>query len=162
MVYNVPVNIMQSNPRHLNEQEWAGVRLEYETSTERPTLRELADKHHISRSTIFKRAAREKWKQNATVVEAARKQIIKKMEANLEAATTEAAQLVAKRSSKIYSPGFNVKKKSMSNAPSRWEDAESNESKSCGTVTSRTILSLNHSQRRLWIGTTISFGAISD
>jgi hypothetical protein len=60
-------------------------------------LRELADKHRISRSTIFKRAARERWKQNATVVEAARKQIVKKMEAKLEAATSEAAQLVARQ-----------------------------------------------------------------
>ena len=54
--------------RSLNEQEWADVRLEYETSVERPTLRELADKHRISRSTIFKRAAREKWKQNAVLM----------------------------------------------------------------------------------------------
>jgi DNA-binding transcriptional regulator YhcF (GntR family) len=84
-------------PRRLTEQEWADVRLEYETSAERPTLRELADKHQISRSTIFKRAAREKWKQNAILVEATRKQIVKKMEANLEAATSEAAQLVAKQ-----------------------------------------------------------------
>jgi DNA-binding transcriptional regulator YhcF (GntR family) len=88
---------MQSNQRHLNDQEWAGVRLEYETNTERPTLRELADKHQISRSTIFKRAAREKWKQNAVLVEATRKQIVKKMEAKMEAATSEAAQLVAKQ-----------------------------------------------------------------
>jgi hypothetical protein len=83
-------------PRHLNEQEWADVRVEYETSPERPTLRQLADKQGVSRSTIFKRAAREKWKQNAAVVEATRKQIVKKMEAKLEAATTEAAQLVAR------------------------------------------------------------------
>ncbi len=94
---NVRANIMQSNPRHLNDQEWAGVRLEYETNTERPTLRELADKHQISRSTIFKRAAREKWKQNAVLVEATRKQIVKKMEAKMEGATSEAAQLVAKQ-----------------------------------------------------------------
>jgi hypothetical protein len=79
-------------PRHLNAQEWDEVRLEYETSRERPTLRQLADKHGVSRSRIFKRAAREKWTQNAKVVEAARKQIVKKM----EAATSEAAQLVAK------------------------------------------------------------------
>ena len=79
--------------RPLNEQKWADVRLEYETSTERPTLRELADKHQISRSTIFKRAAREKWKQNAILAEATTKQIDRKM----EAATSEAAQLVAKQ-----------------------------------------------------------------
>jgi DNA-binding transcriptional regulator YhcF (GntR family) len=85
------------NPRKRNEQEWAEVRLEYETSNERPTLRELADKHRISRSTIFKRAAREKWKQNAALVEATRKQLVKKMEAQMEAATSETAQLVAKQ-----------------------------------------------------------------
>jgi DNA-binding transcriptional regulator YhcF (GntR family) len=83
-------------PRHLNAQEWDEVRLEYETSRERPTLRQLADKHRLSRSTVFKRAAREHWKQNATIVDAARKQIVKKMEATMEAATSEAAQLVAK------------------------------------------------------------------
>src|SRR2546425_171244 len=88
---------MSVSVRRLNEQQWADVRLEYETSTERPTLRELADKHQISRSTIFKRAAREKWKQNAILVEAARKQIVTKMEAKLEAATSEAAELVAKQ-----------------------------------------------------------------
>jgi hypothetical protein len=84
-------------PRHLTQQEWADVRLEYETRPERPTLRRLADKHGVSRSTIFKRAAREKWKQNAALVEATRKQIVQKMEAKMEAATTEAAQLVAKQ-----------------------------------------------------------------
>ena len=46
-------------PRHLNAQEWGEVRLEYETSRERPTLRQLADKHRLSRSTVFKKAARE-------------------------------------------------------------------------------------------------------
>lgn len=80
--------------RHLDQQEWAKVRLEYETSPEGPTLRELADKHEASRSTIFKRAAREKWKQNAALMEAARKQIVQKMEARMEGATSEAAQLV--------------------------------------------------------------------
>jgi len=84
-------------PRQLNRPEWAQLRLEYETSAERPTLRELADKHGLSRSTIFKRAAREKWKQNAALVEATRKQIVKKMEARLEAETTEVAQLAAKQ-----------------------------------------------------------------
>lgn len=83
--------------RHLQPEQWDQVRIEYETSPERPTLRELADKHRISRSTIFKRAAREKWKQNAALVEATRKQIVGKMEADLEAATGEAAQLVAKQ-----------------------------------------------------------------
>jgi DNA-binding transcriptional regulator YhcF (GntR family) len=83
--------------RPLNEQQWADVGLDYETSAHRPTLRELADKHRISRSTIFKRAAREKWKQNAILVAAARKQIVKKMEAKLEAATSEGVQLVAKQ-----------------------------------------------------------------
>jgi hypothetical protein len=84
-------------PRQLNWPEWAQLRLEYETSAERPTLRELADKHGLSRSTIFKRAAREKWKQNAALVEATRKQIIEKMEARMEIATTEAADLAAKQ-----------------------------------------------------------------
>jgi AcrR family transcriptional regulator len=82
-------------PRQLNRPEWAQLRLEYETSAERPTLRELADKHGLSRSTIFKRAAREKWKQNAALVEATRKQIVEKLEAKMETATTEVAQLVA-------------------------------------------------------------------
>jgi hypothetical protein len=50
----------------------ADARIEYETSPERPALRQLADKHGVSRSTIFKRAAREKWKQNAALVEATR------------------------------------------------------------------------------------------
>jgi len=84
-------------PRQLNRPEWAQLRLEYEMSAERPTLRELADKHGLSRSTIFKRAAREKWKQNAALVEATRKQIVKKMEARMEIATTEAADLAAKQ-----------------------------------------------------------------
>jgi hypothetical protein len=83
-------------PRHLNEQEWDEVRLEYETSRERPTLRQLAVKHDVSVSTVFKRAAREKWKHNATLVEAAKKQIIEKVDASLEAATTEAAQVAVK------------------------------------------------------------------
>jgi DNA-binding transcriptional regulator YhcF (GntR family) len=73
------------------------VRLEYETSLERPTLRQLADKHGISRSTIFKRAAREHWKQNATLIESARQQIVRKMEAQLEAETAEVAQVAAKQ-----------------------------------------------------------------
>ena len=84
-------------PRHLNAQEWGEVRLEYETSRERSTLRQLADKHGVSRSTIFKRAAREKWKQNAALVEATRKQIVEKMEARLQAEITEVAQLTAKQ-----------------------------------------------------------------
>jgi DNA-binding transcriptional regulator YhcF (GntR family) len=84
-------------PRHLNEQEWNQVRLEYETSPERPSLRQLADKHCISRSTIFKRAAREGWKQNAVIVDATRQQIVRKMEAKLEAEVDEVAQLAAKQ-----------------------------------------------------------------
>ena len=80
-------------PRHLNQREWADVRLEHETSSARPTLRQLAERYCISRSTIFKRAARENWKQNAAVVEAARKQIVQKMEAKMEAATSELAQV---------------------------------------------------------------------
>jgi hypothetical protein len=84
-------------PRHLNAQEWDEVRLEYETSPDRPTLRQLADKHRLSRSTVFKKAAREHWKQNAAVVETMRKQIVKKMEARIEIATTEAADLAAKQ-----------------------------------------------------------------
>jgi len=84
-------------PRHLNAQEWDEVRLEYETSRERPTLRQLADKHRLSCSTVFKKAAREHWKQNAAVVETMRKQIVKKMEARMEIATTEAADLAAKQ-----------------------------------------------------------------
>ena len=47
-------------------------------------MRELADKYFLSRSTIFKRAAREHWKQNATLVEATRKQIVQKLEAKME------------------------------------------------------------------------------
>jgi len=85
------------NSRHLDQQAWANLRLEYETSSARPTLRELADQHAVPRSTIFKRAAREKWKQNAALVEATRKQIVKKMEARMEMATTEAADLAAKQ-----------------------------------------------------------------
>jgi len=84
-------------PRQLNRPEWAQLRLEHETSDARPTLRELADKHGLSRSTIFKRAAREKWKQNAALVEATRKQIVEKMEARMEIATTEVVQLVAEQ-----------------------------------------------------------------
>ena len=84
-------------PRHLNAQEWDEVRLEYETSRDRPTLRQLANKHRLSRSTVFKKAAREHWKQNAAVVETMRKQIVKKMEARMEIATTEAADLAAKQ-----------------------------------------------------------------
>jgi hypothetical protein len=83
-------------PRRLNQQEWAGLRLEYETSPNRPTLRQLADKDGLSRSTIFKRAAREHWRQNAAVVESARQQIVQKMEAKLEAETAEVAQVAAK------------------------------------------------------------------
>jgi len=73
------------------------VRLEYETSPERPTLRQLADNHGLSRSTVFKRAAREHWKQNAAVVETMRKQIVEKKEARMETATTEVVQLVAEQ-----------------------------------------------------------------
>jgi hypothetical protein len=74
-------------PRHLNEQEWTQVRLEYESSPGRPTLRELVDKHGVSRSTIFKRAARKNWKRNSAVVNAARRQVLAKVEARLEAET---------------------------------------------------------------------------
>ena len=84
-------------PRHLNAQEWDEVRLEYETSPERPTLRELADKRRVSRSTIFKRAARGQWKQDAVIVDTARKQIVEKIKARMEIATTEAADLAAKQ-----------------------------------------------------------------
>ncbi len=83
-------------PRHLNAQEWDEVRLEYETSRDRPTLRQLADKHRLSCSTVFKKAAREHWKQNAALVDTARKQIVQKMEASLEAKAAEAAELAAK------------------------------------------------------------------
>jgi DNA-binding transcriptional regulator YhcF (GntR family) len=83
--------------RTLSEGEWTAVRLEYETGNDRLSLRELADKHGISRSTIFKRAARENWEQNAALVAATRKQIVQKMEAKMEAATSEAAELVAKQ-----------------------------------------------------------------
>ena len=83
--------------RHLPPEQWDQVRLEYETSPERPTLRQLADRHNVSRSTIFKRAAREKWKQNAALVEATRKQMAEKLEAKMETATTEVVQLVAKQ-----------------------------------------------------------------
>jgi hypothetical protein len=81
---------------HLEPEQWDQVRFEYETSPERPTLRGLADKHRVSRSTIFKRAAREHWKQNAALVDTARKQIVQKMEASLEAKAAEAAELAAK------------------------------------------------------------------
>jgi DNA-binding transcriptional regulator YhcF (GntR family) len=84
-------------PRHLSQQEWDQVRLEYETDSVRPTLRQLADKHGISRSTIFKRAAREHWKQNATLIEATRQQIVQKMEAKLEAEVDEVAHVAAKQ-----------------------------------------------------------------
>jgi hypothetical protein len=83
--------------RHLNPQEWAEVRLEYEASSARPTLRQLADKRGVSRSTIFKRAAREHWKQNATLIESTRQQIIEKMEAKLEAEVDEVAHVAAKQ-----------------------------------------------------------------
>src|SRR5689334_13573979 len=83
--------------RHLNAQEWAEVRLECEASSTRPTLRQLADKHGISRSTIFKRAAREHWKQSAAIVEATRQQIVQKMEAKLEAEVNEVAHVAAKQ-----------------------------------------------------------------
>jgi DNA-binding transcriptional regulator YhcF (GntR family) len=82
---------------HLQPEQWDQVRFEYETSPERPTLRGLADKHRVSRSTIFKRAAREHWKQNATLIESTRQQIIQKMEAKLEAEVDEVAQLAAKQ-----------------------------------------------------------------
>ena len=85
------------NSRHLDQQAWANLRLEYETSSVRPTLRELADQHAVPRSTIFKRAAREKWKQNAALVEATRKQIVEKMEARLQDEITDVAQLAAKQ-----------------------------------------------------------------
>jgi hypothetical protein len=97
-------------PRHLNAQEWDEVRLEYETSPERPTLRRLADKHRLLRSTIFKRAAREKWKHNATLVEAAMKQIIEKVDASLEAATTEAAQVAVKEMTAQLQPWIEQEK----------------------------------------------------
>jgi hypothetical protein len=84
-------------PRHLNPQEWANLRLQYETSVERPTLRQLADKHCVSRSTVFKRASREHWKQNAAIVEATRRQIVEKMEAHLEVEAGEVAQVAAKQ-----------------------------------------------------------------
>ena len=83
--------------RRLNQQQWSKVRLEYETSVERPTLRQLAEKVGVSVSTIFKRAAREHWKQNAALVDAARQQIAQKMEASLEAKAAEAAELAAKQ-----------------------------------------------------------------
>jgi DNA-binding transcriptional regulator YhcF (GntR family) len=72
-----------------------GFRHDVQEMVRSPTLRQLADKHGISRSTIFKRAAREHWKQNAALVEATRKQIVEKLEAKMETATTEVAQLVA-------------------------------------------------------------------
>ena len=74
-------------PRHPDQEQWADLRLEYETATERPTLRALADKYGVSLSTLFKRSAREHWKRNADFVEATRKQIVKKMEARTEMAT---------------------------------------------------------------------------
>ena len=97
-------------PRHLNAQEWDEVRLEYETSRERPTLRQLADKHRLSRSTVFKKAAREKWKHNVTLVEAAKKQIIEKVDASLEAATTEAAQVAVKEMMAQLQPWIEYQK----------------------------------------------------
>ena len=69
----------------------------YETSPDRPTFHVLADEHDVSRSTIFKRAARERREQNAAPVDAARQQIVQKMEASLEAKAAEAAELAAIR-----------------------------------------------------------------
>ena len=83
-------------PRHLRTQEWDQVTTRVRNEPERPTLRQLAVKHDVSVSTVFKRSAREKWKHNATLVEAAKKQIIEKVDASLEAATTEAAQVAVK------------------------------------------------------------------
>jgi hypothetical protein len=76
--FELMIQFSNVKPRHLNQQEWADLRLEYEMSPERPKLRQLADKHRLSRSTIFKKAAREHWKQNAAVLETMRKQIVKK------------------------------------------------------------------------------------
>ena len=50
----------------------------------------------MSRSTIFKRAAREHWRHNATLVESTRQQIVQKMEAKLEAEVDEVAHVAAK------------------------------------------------------------------
>jgi predicted DNA-binding protein YlxM (UPF0122 family) len=142
------------NPRRLTEQGWTDVRLEYETDPNRISLRELADKYHISRSTIFKRAARERWKQNAALVEAARKQIVQKMEAKIAAATTEAAQLVTKQVVEELRPWIEREKSEHIRGPLLWENVDSNELESCGTAKNQLTQNPKALRRRAWINTT--------
>ena len=114
------------------------MRLEYETSPERPTLRQLADKHRFSRSTVFKKAARQHWKQNAALVEATRKQIVEKMEARMEMATTEVVQLVAEQVMADLQPWIEQEKAKHVRRIVNTNEALS-ASKRCGTKTNRIV-----------------------
>src|SRR5437667_6050693 len=142
--------------------DWSEIRTTYETT--RTTLREVADRFGISFSTTMKRAAREKWKKPGSVIVEARKKST--------AQSTKSWKRPPKRWKQRFrkwqkiplpslNPGLSSRRRITFARSCKQAGAESNESKSCGTATSRTILSLNHSRRRLWIDTTISFGAIS-
>jgi signal recognition particle subunit SEC65 len=142
--------------------DWSEVRTTYETT--RTTLREIADRFGISFSTTMKRAAREKWKKPGSVIVEARKKIdgainkiVEETAQKMEAAVEEMAENTLAE----LNPGLSSRRRITFAGSCKQAGAESNASKSCGTATSRTILSLNHSRRRLWIDTTISFGAIS-
>ena len=110
------------NSRHLDRQAWANLRLEYETSSARPTLRELADKHAVPRSTIFKRAAREKWKQNAALVEATRKQIAGKMEA--EQVMADLQPWIEQEKAKHVRRIVNIAKRGFERIEKVWDENE--------------------------------------
>src|SRR5437773_1439811 len=82
-------------PRHLNQQQWAHLRLEYETATERRCVHWPTNTGSPFQRFLSGLPAK-KWKHNATLVEAAKKQIVEKVDASLKAATTEAAQIAVK------------------------------------------------------------------
>ena len=150
------------NSRHLVQQAWANLRLEYETSSARPTLRELADQHAVPRSTIFKRAAREKWKQNAALVEATRKQIVEKMEARMEIATTEAADLAAKQFMAELQPWIEREKAEHVRELFGWQSAASSELRDCGMNKRPLIVSRKALLPRRWTNMMRLSGAISE
>lgn len=79
----------------MKREEWALVRIRYETST--LSLRNLARELGISESTMLKRAAREKWHQGAELISKAREQLSAKTSEALSVATSKAADFAAQQ-----------------------------------------------------------------
>jgi len=89
----------QGQSRHVPERNWPALRAEYET-TPKLSLRQLALKHGISRSTMFLRSRSEHWRKPANIVRAA-----------IRDALAEASDLAQARVTDDLAPYIEAKKR---------------------------------------------------